>query len=97
MTRHVLLCHSGTAFLFDLQFCSFIPETGTCQLDNSAGYQSRRCLVEWPTRPDMADLYFQYMYELETCATEFCFEVVYLGMSLLRSARNPPKTKLTQT
>lgn len=44
MTGRALVCRSGTAFLLDLQFCSFSPETGTRQLDFWAGYQRRRCL-----------------------------------------------------
>lgn len=34
MTGRALVCHSGMAFLFDLQFCDSIPETGTRQQDN---------------------------------------------------------------
>lgn len=36
-------------------------------------------VVEWPTRLGMADRYFRYMYVLETCAMELCFEGVFSG------------------
>lgn len=51
MTGRALVCHSGVAFLFDLQFCDSIPETGTCPQDNWGVLpQEAAFMVGCPTR-----------------------------------------------
>lgn len=71
MTGRALVCRSGTASPFHLQFCSFIPETGTCQTGNWADDRSRRCLW-WSGQLDLT----WEISTFNTCTWNLCYGVL---------------------